>query len=67
LKLRLKIDEKFLGEEKNAYLTVGGLVIHLLGRIPTEADFFEEKGYRFEVVDMDNNRVDKVLISQHLH
>ncbi len=66
LKLRLKIDEKFPGEEKNAYLTVGGFVIHLLGRIPTEADHFEEKGYRFEVVDMDNNRVDKILVSQHL-
>ncbi len=66
LKMRLKIEESFPGEEKNAYLTVGGLVIHLLGRIPTEADHFEEKGYRFEVVDMDNNRVDKVLVSRPL-
>jgi putative hemolysin len=64
LKLKLKIYEKFPGENKNAYFTVAGFVIHLLGRIPIEADRFEEKGYRFEVVDMDKNRVDKILISR---
>jgi putative hemolysin len=64
LKLRLKIHDKFPGEDKNSYITVAGFVIHLLGRIPIEADHFEEKGYRFEVVDMDKNRVDKILISR---
>lgn len=64
LKAKLKIEDTFPGEEKKAYLTIGGLVIHLLGRIPTEADHLVEKGYRFEVVDMDNNRVDKILVSK---
>jgi len=64
LKMELKIGAKFPGEKDNAYVTVGGLVIHLLGRIPTEADIVEEQEYRFEVVDMDGNRVDKVLVAK---
>lgn len=43
--------------------TVGGYVMAVLGRIPTEADVFEADGLRFEVVDMDGYRVDKVLVS----
>jgi putative hemolysin len=66
LKTKLGIDETFTGEKQNAYFTVGGLVIHLLGRIPTETDTIDEKGYRFEVVDMDGHRVDKVLVSKQL-
>lgn len=64
LKTRLCIDETFTGEKQNAYFTVGGLVIHLLGRIPAETDTIEENGYRFEVVDMDGHRVDKVLVAK---
>jgi putative hemolysin len=66
LKTRLYIDETFTGEKQKAYFTVGGLVIHLLGRIPAESDIIDEKGYRFEVVDMDGHRVDKVLVSKNL-
>ncbi|MBI5442287.1 MAG: HlyC/CorC family transporter [Deltaproteobacteria bacterium] len=46
------------------YHTLGGLVMVHVGRIPEAADSFEWSGYRFEVVDMDGNRVDKVLISR---
>lgn len=66
LKTKLSINEAFTGEKQNAYFTVGGLVIHLLGRIPAETDTIVEKGYRFEVVDMDGHRVDKVLVSKNL-
>ncbi|PSB09576.1 hypothetical protein C7B76_25130 [filamentous cyanobacterium CCP2] len=45
------------------YQTLGGFVIAYLGRIPTSADHFEWNGLRFEVVDMDGNRVDKVLVA----
>jgi putative hemolysin len=38
--------------------------MHCLGRIPSVADHFDAAGYRFEVVDMDRNRVDKVLIAK---
>jgi putative hemolysin len=64
LKMELKISEAFPGEKDNFYVTVGGLIIHLLGKIPAETDIVEELGYRFEVVDMDGHRVDKVLVSK---
>ncbi|MBX2863317.1 MAG: hemolysin family protein [Leptolyngbyaceae cyanobacterium MAG.088] len=55
-----------LGEylDKTAsYYTLGGLVIHQLGRIPKATDHFEWNGFAVEVMDMDGNRVDKVLVS----
>lgn len=45
------------------YHTVAGSVLAHLGRIPQVADAFEWGGLRFEVVDMDGNRVDKVLVT----
>jgi putative hemolysin len=49
-------------EESGDYYTVGGMMMKNLGRIPRVGDHFEGNGRRFEVVDMDGNRVDKVLI-----
>jgi putative hemolysin len=48
-------------EEKVRYQTLAGLVLLSLGRVPTEGDRFECCGWRFEVMDMDGLRVDKVL------
>jgi putative hemolysin len=50
------------GEEQGNYQTLGGFVITYLGRIPASADHFEWQNLRFEVMDMDGNRVDKMLI-----
>jgi putative hemolysin len=50
------------GEERGYYQTVGGFVMMSLGRIPVASDHFVWSGLRFEVVDMDGLRVDKVLI-----
>jgi putative hemolysin len=44
--------------------TLGGFVMANFGRIPTAGDSFVWQEYRFEVVDMDDRRVDKVLVSQ---
>jgi putative hemolysin len=44
--------------------TVSGLVMLALGRVPQIADTFEAAGLRFEVVDMDRHRVDRVLVSR---
>ena len=52
------------GQEANQYTTVAGFVLHQLGRIPQQADQFTWGGLRFEVVDMDGRRVDKVRVSQ---
>jgi putative hemolysin len=39
------------------------MIMLLLGRLPEEADSVEWEGWRFEVVDLDGKRVDKVLAS----
>jgi putative hemolysin len=55
--------EELETQERGNYQTLGGFVITHLGRIPTAADHFEWDGMRFEVMDMDGNRVDKVLVA----
>ncbi|GJD49233.1 hypothetical protein OPKNFCMD_1963 [Methylobacterium crusticola] len=47
--------------DSDDFSTFAGFVIFQLGRIPTAGDNFERNGWRFEVVDMDSRRVDKVL------
>ncbi|MCC5609163.1 hemolysin family protein [Nostoc sp. CHAB 5834] len=54
--------EEWESEERGSYQTLGGFVITHLGRIPAAADHFEWQSMRIEVMDMDGNRVDKVLV-----
>jgi len=61
LQLILDLDE--LPVEEANYETVGGLFMALVGRIPVVGDHFEWQNLRFEVVDMDGHRVDKVLVA----
>ena len=51
------------GEERGGYHTLAGFVMSCLGRVPRAADHFEWQGLRFEVVDMDGKRIDKVLVA----
>jgi putative hemolysin len=51
-------------EEAGAYHTLGGFVMARLGRVPQAADHFEWGSMRFEVMDMDGRRIDKVLVNQ---
>lgn len=51
-------------EDDHQYETLGGFVMAQLGRIPKAGDLFESTGLRFEVMDMDGKRVDKVLVVQ---
>ena len=55
--------DKLPHEERGRYRTVAGFVINQLRRIPAVGQFFEWEQLRFEVVDMDGYRVDKVLVS----
>lgn len=55
--------ERFPEEDEGAYETLGGLLMAQLGRIPTTGDRFSWGDLRFEVVDMDGYRVDKVLVT----
>jgi putative hemolysin len=57
---RLGLPRELAGE----YDTLAGLVLHQLGQIPDLGTVFTTAGYRFEVVDLDGRRIDKVLVSQ---
>jgi putative hemolysin len=48
-------------EERGRYNTLSGMVMLLLGRVPRTGDIVEWESWRFEVVDMDGKRIDKVL------
>lgn len=48
---------------EDEYETLSGFVMTSLGRVPQAADHFEWGGLRFEVMDMDGRRVDKVLVT----
>jgi putative hemolysin len=50
--------------EAGEHDTVAGFVLAHLGRLPRIADCFDAAGFRFEVVDMDGRRVDRVLVSK---
>jgi putative hemolysin len=54
--------DSFDGEEQGEYRTLAGLVLFILQRIPKTGDHFTVGGLHFEVVDMDGNRIDKVLV-----
>lgn len=62
-KLTLEIKE-LEDEDRIGFQTLGGYILSQFGFIPNVGDSFEKNGYRFEVVDMDNLRIDKVLVSK---
>ena len=51
-----------LPEEEEGYETLAGFVLYRLGRVPRIADHFEWNDLRCEIVDMDGNRIDRVLV-----
>jgi putative hemolysin len=55
--------ERLPEEEYAGYQTVGGFMMTQLGNIPTVGQYFEWGNLRFEVVDMDGRRIDKVLVT----
>lgn len=62
----LKIETLFPGEEEGGYHTMAGFVMTQLGRVPKVSDSFVWEGLRFEVMDMDRHRVDRVLVNRPL-
>ena len=50
-------------EDKAGFQTLSGFVMNQLGRIPKTGSLFEWSHWRFEVVDMDGHRVDRVLVT----
>ncbi len=63
--LKAHLEIKKLPEERTGrFHTLGGFIMAYLKRVPSTGDHFECCGYRFEVVDMDGHRVDKVLVNR---
>lgn len=62
--LETRLDTTLLSDnDRRHYHTVGGLAMFTLARVPRVGDRFECAGYQFEIVDMDGNRVDRVLVT----
>lgn len=59
-----KLDLEMPEGEAGTYHTLAGFVMARLGHIPHTADKFDYAGWRFEVVDMDGRRVDKVIVTR---
>lgn len=51
-------------EEKGRYHTLSGMIMWLIGKVPRTGDITEWQGWRLEVVDLDGNRIDKVMASR---
>jgi putative hemolysin len=51
-------------ESRGRYQTLSGMLMVLTGRLPRVADAVEYSGWRFEIVDMDGKKIDKVLASR---
>ncbi len=54
--------EELPNEEDADFQSLGGLMMTYFGRIPREGDTFDFEDWRFEVIDMDRHRVDKVMV-----
>jgi len=54
--------DSFPGEDQGHYHTLAGLILFILERIPETGERLEAGGLRYEIVDMDGNRIDKVLV-----
>lgn len=55
---------KLPGEDEARFQTLSGLILHRFGRIPDEGESFEIGEFTIEVFDMDNHRIDKVIITR---
>jgi putative hemolysin len=51
-------------DENREFGTAAGYVLSVLKKLPAEGEHFTDQGWRFEVVDMDGRRIDKLLVSR---
>jgi len=51
-------------DQDDDYRTAAGMMVAQFGHIPQPAEHFDWSGYRFEVVDLDGARIDKILVSK---
>jgi len=63
LKKKLRLQD-LTNKDLSTYQTTAGFVISHLEKIPKTGDVFEKYKYKFEVIDMDHNRIDKILVKK---
>ncbi len=62
--LRETVSLKEFDFEDADYSTLAGFILYKLSEIPSAGDVFETEGYKFEIIDMDKSKIDKVLLSK---
>lgn len=55
--------ENLPGEKRDTFQTLGGFLFTQMGRVPAVSEYYEWNHLRFEIVDMDGKRIDKVLVT----
>jgi CBS domain containing-hemolysin-like protein len=58
----LQADE--MATDDDDFTTLAGFILQQLGHIPSKGDLFDWQGWRFQVVEMDSHRIDKVSVSR---
>jgi putative hemolysin len=53
----------WMNEGEQEFNTLAGFILHKLERIPHTGDTMEWKGFRFEIIDMDSLRIDKIMVT----
>ena len=60
-----EFDIQYFDKSKIKYNTLGGFALSILNRIPHTGEKFAWRNYEFEIVDMDGNRIDKILVTRN--
>jgi putative hemolysin len=63
---QLEISEDFFDQKKAEAETLGGLILEIAHRIPRNGEEFRYSGYKFTVVSVSNNRIEKVKVTNEL-
>ena len=58
-----ELDLELRADDRDDFQTLAGFVLARLGRLPRASEFVIWRGYRFEVIDLDGRRIDKVLVT----
>lgn len=64
-KKHFNIDEDLPGENDDLYKTLAGFITYCFGRLPKETETYSWQNFTFEVMDIDNVRIDKVMVTVH--
>jgi len=59
-----ELELRQLGGESHEYHTLAGFILDLAGEIPSLDAYFDYEGYRFQILNMDGNRIDRIKISR---